>query len=283
MKRITQGQQRSGRGRVAAWLAGVGFAAAVAVPACTTSTTATTKGCSLNSDCATDLICALGRCRPHCVNASDCPIAGSSCIDDGRNAVCEAPAEKNTPCTSEADCPVPLACSSDYRCRNLCLGDADCNVLGIAGRVCARDMNGVDYCADPNEVTNGVITVLPPPGAPSTPVVEPEGAARVAALAPGSLISTSIGPSGGTLGAAGVTVTIPADALSSDLLVTIQLTGEPGPDGAVSQVFEIGPTGTTFALPVTVAFEYTDNELAGLAPSDFAVETSTPELEHRSV
>ena len=82
MKRITQGHQRSGRGRVAAWLAGVGFAAAVAVPACTTSTTATTKGCSLNSDCATDLICALGRCRPHCVNASDCPIAGSSCIDD---------------------------------------------------------------------------------------------------------------------------------------------------------------------------------------------------------
>jgi hypothetical protein len=151
-------------------------------------------------------------------------------------------------------------------------------VLGIAGRVCARDMNGVDYCADPNEVTNGVITVLPPPGAPSTPVVEPEGGARVAALAPGSLISTSIGPSGGTLGAAGVTVTIPAGALSSDLLVTIQLTGEPGPDGAVSQVFEIGPTGTTFALPVTVAFEYTDNELAGLAPSDFAVETSTPEL-----
>jgi hypothetical protein len=278
VKRLTGNWEQSRRGRVAAGVAGAVLAAALAVAACTTSIPATATGCSVNSDCATNLICALGKCRPHCVDASDCPVPGSSCIDDGRNAVCETPTEKNTPCTSEFDCPVPLACASDYRCRDLCQRDADCNVLGIMGRVCAADRNGVHYCADPNEVTNGVISVAPPPGAPtSTPVVEPEaGAIAVAAaLASGDLVATNIGPAGGTIGAMGVTVTIPARALSADLWMTIRLSAQPGPDGTVSPVFDIGPTGTMFTQPITIAFDYTDTELADLSPSDFAVETST--------
>jgi hypothetical protein len=68
-------------------------------------------------------------------------------------------------CDKPSDCPAPLACASDYRCRSLCATDADCNVLGITGRVCAKDANGVDYCADPNEVMSGMITVAPPMGA----------------------------------------------------------------------------------------------------------------------
>lgn len=279
MKQVRRSQARSSHRRAVAWL-GVVFSGALVLAAlsCTTSTPATPTGCSINSDCAMNLICALGKCRPHCVDASDCPVSGSSCIDDGRNAVCETPTEKDTSCTSEFECPVPLACASDYRCRDLCRSDADCNVLGIMGRVCAADMNGVHYCADPNEVTNGVISVAPPPGAPtSTPVVEPEaGAIAVAAaLASGDLVATNIGPAGGTIGAMGVTVTIPAGALSADLWMTIRLSVQPGPDGTVSPVFDIGPTGTIFAQPITIAFDYTDTELADLSPSDFAVETST--------
>lgn len=35
-------------------------------------------------------------------------------------------------------------------------------------RVCAKDANGVDYCALESEVTDGTITAAPPPGAPDT-------------------------------------------------------------------------------------------------------------------
>ena len=280
MQRMRQVRERSNGARTLGGLVAVILAVAFVIPACTSSTGAKTTGCALNSDCATGLICALGKCRPHCAEAADCPVPGSTCIDDGRSAVCETPTDRNKPCTSEADCPVPLACATDYRCRNLCLDDADCNVLGIAGRVCARDMNGVDYCADPSEVTNGVITAPPPPGAPSTPVIEPDAgrAAVAAASPPGDLIDTDIGPAGGTIGASGVTVTVPPGALSGDLDITIQLSGQTGPTGTVSPVFEIGPTGTSFALPVTVSFDYTDTELGGLSPSAFAVETTAASL-----
>jgi len=265
-----------------AWLAGVAWAAGLGAPACKSSTTtAATTFCSLNSDCMNGLICALGKCRNQCANASDCPVEGSSCIDDGRNPVCETATDKNTPCTKESDCPTPLACASDYRCRNLCLSSDECNVLGITGRVCARDLNGVDYCADPIEVSNGVLDVRAAPGAPtSTPVVEPEGGASaiVAALPQGPIIATNIGPKGGVIGADGVTVSIPAGALSSDVPITIQRGAVPGPNGTIGEVFDIGPTGAQFAEPVTIAFDYTDTELGSLPPSDFAVETSTADL-----
>jgi hypothetical protein len=143
--------------------------------------------------------------------------------------------------------------------------------------VCAKDLNGVDYCADPVEVSNGTLDVQAAPGAPtSTPVVEPEGGASaiVAALPQGSIIVTNIGPKGGVIGADGVTVSIPAGALSSDVPISIELGAVPGPSGTIGEVFDIGPTGTQFAVPVTIAFNYTDTELGSLPPSDFAVETS---------
>jgi hypothetical protein len=204
-------------------------------------------------------------------------MAGSSCIDDGRYPVCQPPTEKNKPCTRLSDCPTPLACASDYRCRNLCESDADCNVLGIKGRACVKDANLVEYCADPGEYANGVLDTQPPANAPSVPVVEPEGGAGaiVAALPSGNLIATNIGPGGGTVGVDGVTVTIPPNALTSTLAITVQRSGQLGPDGTIGQVFDIGPTGTTFAVPITIAFNYADAELAGLAPSEFAVETTS--------
>jgi hypothetical protein len=101
------------------------------------------------------------------------------------------------------------------------------------------------------------------------------GSATVAALPPGALIATDIGQNGGTVGANGVTVIIPEGALTSDVTITIQSSTAHGPTGTVGEVFEIGPTGTQFAQPITIAFGYTDSELMGLPPSDFAVETST--------
>src|SRR5262249_34164316 len=80
-----------------------------------------------------------------------------------------------------------------YRCRNLCSSDSDCNVYGVSNRVCARDANGVDYCADPNEVMNGLLTAAPPDGAPTgTMVIEGD-----ATMSSSSGTSSSSGASSG--------------------------------------------------------------------------------------
>ncbi len=139
----------------------------VAVSDCSSTSASPAATCHLNSDCISPLICALGACRKECMTAADCIGlgAGSSCISDSKgNAICEPAAELNTPCDNESMCTPPLACASDYRCRNTCNADGDCNVDGITGRVCATDAKGAHYCADPNAVTNGTITE-PPAGA----------------------------------------------------------------------------------------------------------------------
>jgi hypothetical protein len=120
------------------------------------------------------------------------------------HAVCQPAVDKNMLCDKPTDCASPLACASDYRCRNLCNKDLDCNAYGISGRVCAKDANGVDYCADPNEVMNGLLTVAPPSGAPDATVIEPSssgvGSSGVGSSGVGSSGngSSGNGSSGGT-------------------------------------------------------------------------------------
>jgi hypothetical protein len=275
---ITQSSVRFNRRHLKTRYFGVCFAlAAWCTPACSSSHTPITlaEPCSLNSDCSTGLICAIGRCRPQCVSAADCG-PGGSCIEDGRTAGCQTAAEKNTPCSRPADCPVPLGCASDYRCRNLCLTDADCNVLGITGRVCAADAQGVDYCAESSEVTNGLLSTSPPPGAlTGTPVSEPAGgdSSLVAQPVMGA-ITSPIGTLGGTLGIGNVSVSIPAGALDHEVVVTVAPIASPLP-GSVGQAYDLGPTGTQFSKPVTVSFAYTSSELGGQSPSAFAVNTVT--------
>jgi hypothetical protein len=123
----------------------------VAVSDCSSTTASPAAACHLNSDCLAPLICALGACRKQCVTAADCISfgAGSSCVSDSKgHAICQPVAELNTPCDNESMCTPPLACASDYRCRNICNVDGDCNVDGITGRVCATveasfDLRGV--------------------------------------------------------------------------------------------------------------------------------------------
>ncbi len=155
-----------------------------------------------------------------CKTAADCG-TGGSCIDNGENAVCEYPVDKNTPCEKETDCPAPLACASDYRCRNLCMTADDCNVLGIKGRVCAKDANGVLYCADPPEVTNGTITAPPPPGHSSSPVMEPPDA-TVMGLPDATVVGPGAdgSPGGGSEAATGDSATGGPDASMDALAPT---------------------------------------------------------------
>jgi hypothetical protein len=253
---------------------GLAALAVLLAPACNASNApaALTEPCTLNSDCSTDLICALGRCRQQCVTAVDCG-PGGSCVADGRAAACQSAAEKNTPCTRPSDCPEPLACASDYRCRNLCFSDADCNVLGIAGRVCAPDSQGINYCAEPSEVMNDLLSVAPPVGAPlGTPVTEPDGgdSALLAQPVAGG-ITSPIGTQGGTLGIGDVSVIIPPGALDHEVVISIAPIDSPLP-GSVGQAYELEPTGTQFSKPITVGFNYTSSELGG-NPGGFAVST----------
>jgi hypothetical protein len=252
--------------------------AVLAALACSTSKDVSSglraeEACYLNSDCASGLICALGACRAMCASAADCG-TGGSCVDNSDVAVCQSAAEVNTVCNKQSDCPAPLACASDYRCRNLCNGDADCNVLGITGRVCAKDAQGVYFCGAPSEVSDGDLIASPPAGAPTmTPVLEPEGGVGFLP-APDAAVSIEsvMGPGGGTLGIGAAAITIPPGALTANLPVSIAPIAVPVP-GATGQVFEIGPSGTLFNAPATVTFSYANIDLGGLPPSDFAVST----------
>lgn len=215
MKRIIGSLSRRGR---QAWPQAVfvsfALAALVAlgVPACGSSTPSSSKACSLNSDCTAPLICAIGVCRQECAQDSDCSDGGTCVfgVDKAGNKgfYCQAAAVANMACSTPTQCTAPMACASDYRCRNLCTTDADCNIYGATNKVCAQDANGVDYCASLSDVTvnasgDQVISAPPNPAATTDAgVVEPANASMVAIVAPeGGLPDATTGPSSGSSGA----------------------------------------------------------------------------------
>jgi len=131
---------------------------ALSVPGCSSKDSPTLRtSCAQNSDCSKPYICAIGKCRSRCVTAEDCD-GGSCIIDEKRQPVCQPATEKNSPCNYQGDCSPPLACATDYRCRNLCGKDSDCNYQGVTGRACVTDGNGILFCADLPETTAGVLT-----------------------------------------------------------------------------------------------------------------------------
>jgi hypothetical protein len=85
-------------------------------------------------------------------------------------------------------------------------------------------------------------------------------------------VTATIGATGGTVQGAGLSVTIPAGALDAQVAVTVTPIASPTA-GAVGTAYEIGPTGTQFKSPVTIAFAYTPGELGGRPPASFAVST----------
>jgi hypothetical protein len=245
------------------WLAATALTALLLAPGCGPPRRALELAkCSLNSDCAKDLLCAFGKCRVPCVTSADCP-AGGSCVTDMHNAVCLSAAEANAPCQMATDCPAPLACAADFRCRNLCDDDTDCNVFEVHGRVCAGDDRGAHYCADapaPPDAGDGAVLATSVDAAVEAP---PGDVPAERGIAVGV-----IGPSGGTFGTETVTVTIPPSALDREIALTIKAIDVPAP-GAIGQVYELGPTGTQFRQSAVITFAYDD----GVDPSTLAVGT----------
>jgi len=118
------------------------------------------KTCFLNSDCEDPLSCTFGKCHEACVGDSDCPgrglcVYGSlpgagdgaqmSVLDAGRVKVCV-----QETCALNSQCPDPLVCGRDLRCRQECDTKRDCpgaNQLCVLG----NDM-GQKVCAEPPDI-----------------------------------------------------------------------------------------------------------------------------------
>ncbi len=66
-----------------------------------------------------------------------------------------------------------------------------------------------------------------------------------------------VGTSGATVTLAGVTLAVPANAVSADTSITVAATATPSGYAPVSPVYEFGPAGTTFAKPVAVTIPLT--------------------------
>ncbi len=116
---------------------GLGLASVALLASCGSSVRpAPGTGCSLNSQCATGLVCTFGLCHAACAVSSDCPL-GELCVKSGSVAdggvaslnVCQLPVESK--CVYNSQCS-PLVCARDEMCRNECVTSADC----VSPQVC---------------------------------------------------------------------------------------------------------------------------------------------------
>lgn len=122
--------------------------------------------------------------------------------------------------------------------------------LALAGWVAAC---GGDTPADPDDPT------------PRTPLATELG------VPIGASVSTMIGPAGGELSSADgrLTIEIPAGALATDTVITIQPITAMAP-GAVGDGYLLMPEGQTFAVPVVLRLAYSDVDLDGSGPEHLA-------------
>jgi hypothetical protein len=106
-------------------------------------------------------------------------------------------------------------------------------------------------------------------------LVAAAGARCGSSASSGRPVSTAIvGQEGGQAVSDGglVKLLVPAGAVNADVAFTIQQVDAPGP-GAVGQVFEIGPSGTTFKIPATLIIRYRDADVGANDPTSLRIAT----------
>src|SRR5580692_5114553 len=119
-------------------------------------------GCSLNSQCASGLVCTFGLCHTACAVSSDCPL-GELCVKSGSvgdggvasSNVCQLPVEST--CVYNSQCS-PLVCARDEMCRNECVTSADCVSPQVCtdSKVCALTSQLTPGTNDVPVVTSGI-------------------------------------------------------------------------------------------------------------------------------
>jgi alpha-tubulin suppressor-like RCC1 family protein/uncharacterized protein YjdB len=114
--------------------------------------------------------------------------------------------------------------------------------------------------------TTGLVTGVAAGSTTITATSEGRSATATVVVSEGAVI----GPAGGVITANGgkATITIPAGALAAPLPISVRpLTAPPAAAGVVAgTAYELGPTGTTFAQPVTLEFSYETAPLDSLQP-----------------
>lgn len=80
-------------------------------------------------------------------------------------------------------------------------------------------------------------------------------------------VSKSIGPAGGTIISADsvVELNIPAGALTSTIVISIQPVTNEAPSG-IGLSYDLLPNGTTFSKPANLTFHYSDDSISGTLP-----------------
>lgn len=116
--------------------------------------------CALDSDCPTGNVCRLGTCTVECVEDRDCP-PGAFCNTDDGDPFCERP--EPTGCLYDSECPAPLVCGPDRRCRFECFQSSECaGGLLCVDNVCASpdagsaDAGPVTTCGSDAQCSDGV-------------------------------------------------------------------------------------------------------------------------------
>lgn len=117
---------------------------------------------------------------------------------------------------------------------------------------CILLLMAVQSCGDNSDLT------------PSGDKVEADPLKTEKGISTGTIVSQSVGTSGGTVVSADgrLSVSIPAGALSSTRMITIEPIVNHVSLG-VGDGYRLGPEGTTFVQPVTLIFKYDDALLAG--------------------
>src|SRR4051812_13257414 len=106
------------------------------------------EDCLINSDCASQLVCAFRRCHTQCKVTHDCDLGQRCVVSDRPYHVCQLDKEKL--CTYNSSCPDGQACGVDGQCRDMCRADRDC----LDKQLCVSGT-----CADLVELVDGGLPV----------------------------------------------------------------------------------------------------------------------------
>ncbi len=164
---------------------GFAFVTVVGAVSCNSSSAVgLDHGCSINSDCASQLVCAFGRCHDQCKASRDCP-SGQRCIVSTSAGVCQLAQE--TSCANGSLCQSGEVCGADQQCRVQCTASGGC----VAGDYCLTSgVSGACYSSTSSGDESALIAagILPADGATI-------GDASSAALGPDSSAGSN-GPDG---------------------------------------------------------------------------------------
>ncbi len=112
------------------------------------------QSCVLTSDCPDGLTCSNQQCTNVCERDRDCP-PGARCVEDQDGTKgCFDMSESS--CARNSDCPSPLICARDKRCRDQCQTDRDCR----DGRVCDTGASP-RVCVEPGSNPDGGVNQGP--------------------------------------------------------------------------------------------------------------------------